>query len=172
MLFKLIQKLKRPTPGFSLIEMMAVLVIVSLGLIGVASLATQSIQAQTINRGNIIAYQLAQEGIEIVRQKRDTNWLQALDWKDGIGTGTYCVDYFKPDLRVVASPSECQLRLDADKWYRSPFVLSTVSAATPFFRSVTIEAATSSMSVRAVVTWMDRSRAHRFEAETELYDWR
>lgn len=172
MLHRLIQRLRQPTPGFSLIEMMAVLVIVSLGLIGVASLATQSIQAQTINRGNIIAYQLAQEGIEIVRQRRDTNWLQAIDWQDGLSTGIYCVDYFKPDLRLVASPSDCRLHLDANQWYRSPYVLSTASTVTPFFRSVTIEAATSSMSVKAVVTWMDRNRAHRFEADTELYDWR
>jgi len=42
---------------------MAVLLIVSLGIIGVSHLAVQSMQAQTINRGSIIGYQLAQEGI-------------------------------------------------------------------------------------------------------------
>lgn len=172
MMHHVLKKLKQSSPGFSLIEMMAVLVIVSLGLIGVASLATQSIQAQTINRGNIIAYQLAQEGIEIIRQRRDSNWLQGLDWDDAIGTGSYCVDYFKPDIRLVAAAGECQLYLDASDWYRSPYVLSTGSTATPFYRLVTIDVATSSMSVKTIVTWTDRSRAHRFEAETELYDWR
>lgn len=172
MMLRRLKKIQKMAPGFSLIEMMAVLVIVSLGLIGVAGLATQSIQAQTINRGNIIAYQLAQEGIEIVRQKRDTNWLRSLPWDDGLSSGIYCVDYFQPELRLVSSPSECQLHLDADNWYRSPYAVSTASTLTPFFRSVTIDAATSSMSVRSVVTWTDRAQAHRFEADTELFDWR
>ncbi|HPY99681.1 MAG TPA: hypothetical protein PK009_02590, partial [bacterium] len=67
-MFKRLRTISRCHPAFSIIEIMAVLLIVSLAMIGVANLAVQSIQAQTINRGSIIAYQLAQEGIEIVRQ--------------------------------------------------------------------------------------------------------
>jgi len=164
--------LRQNAHGFSLIEIMVVLMIVSLGIIGVANLATQSIQAQTINKGNIIAYQLAQEGIEVVRQLRDTNWIKGVDWQEGLDTGTYCADYYKPSLRAVTGPSECQLTIDSSNWYRAPEVFSVASTLTPYHRVVTINAATSSMSVKAIVTWMERGRAFRFEAETELYNWR
>jgi len=62
-MFKPARTINQLSPAFSIIEIMAVLLIVSLGIIGVSHLAVQSMQAQTINRGSIIGYQLAQEGI-------------------------------------------------------------------------------------------------------------
>lgn len=158
-------------PAFSLIEIMAVLLIVSLGIVGVANLAVQSIQAQTINRGSIVSYQLAQEGLEIVRQVRDTNWMEGQNWKAGMNSGTYCVDYKSPVLRPVGGPNECALLLNKENWYYAPpFVLAT-DTQTPFRRVVVINAATSSATVTAVVTWDERDKVFRYEAETELYDW-
>lgn len=159
-------------PAFSLIEIMAVLLIVSLGLIGVANLATQNIQAQTINRGNIVAYQLAQEGLEIVRQIRDTNWLNKRNWRTGLNEGTYCVDYTSTSLRPSAGPSECKLYFDSNNWYYSPALVNNNSVFSNFRRVVTISyLSTTSASVRAIVTWDDRNRVSRYEVETMLYDW-
>lgn len=171
-MFKLFKNKGGNKPGFSLVEIMAVLLIVALGIIGVANLAVQSIQAQTINKGNIIANQLAQEGIEIVRQVRDTNWLKERDWKTGFDTGVYCADYYLPQLRAVSAGSSCRLRIDENGWYRSTGIVSTGMTDTNYYRYLEISTATSSASVRAVVTWMERDRAHRYEAETMLYDWR
>ncbi len=170
-MLKIFKHRKSNLPAFSLIEIMAVLLIVSLGIVGVANLAVQSIQAQTINRGSIVSYQLAQEGIEIVRQVRDTNWMQGSNWKAGMNSGTYCVDYKSPVLRPVSGPNECALLLNKENWYYSPpFVLMT-DRQTPFRRVVVINAATSSATVTSVVTWDERDKVFRYEVETELYDW-
>lgn len=165
-------RLKGNKPGFSLIEIMAVLVIVSLGILGLANLATQSIQAQTVNSNNIMAYQLAQEGIEIARQIRDTNWLQGRSWTTGLGTGTYCADYIQPALRPAAGLSQCPLYQDNQGWYRSFGAVPPDVVETPFRRVVDIEAATTTARVRSVVTWMERDRLFRYDTETILYDWR
>lgn len=171
-MLKMFKKTINNKPAFSLIEIMAVLLIVSLGIIGVANLATQSIQAQTINRGSIVAYQLAQEGLEIVRQVRDTNWLQGNDWKTGLGSGTYCLDYKSTVLRPVASLNECKLYFDNNKWYYAPPVEGANMIFTGFRRVVVINAATSSATVTALVSWDDRNKVFHYEVETQLYDWR
>lgn len=171
-MFKRLRTISRCHPAFSIIEIMAVLLIVSLAMIGVANLAVQSIQAQTINRGSIIAYQLAQEGIEIVRQIRDTNWLQGKNWKDGINSGDYCVDYLSPTLRVASSLNDCPLYFNNDNWYYSPVTVAAGSRRSNFKRLISINAATSSASVKATITWNDRDKVFTYEVETELYDWK
>ncbi len=171
-MFKIFKQLAQPRPAFSLIEIMAVLLIVSLGIVGTANLAVQSIQAQTINRGSIVAYQLAQEGIELVRQIRDTNWMQGNDWSDGLASGTYCVDHKSPTLRSVTGPNDCGLYFDTNNWYIAPVAISPGMRFSNFRRAIIIDMASSSASVKAVVTWDDRDKVFRYEAETELYDWR
>ena len=78
--------------GFTLIEIITVLFVVSLGLIGVLSLIIQNIQSQSINRRSIIAYQLAQEGIELVRKTRDSNWANGDIWNKNLVSGSYYMD--------------------------------------------------------------------------------
>ena len=61
--------------GFSLIEIMFVVFIVSVGFIAVASLTTKTIAVAQTNKNSLIANTLAQEGIELTRYLRDQNWL-------------------------------------------------------------------------------------------------
>jgi prepilin-type N-terminal cleavage/methylation domain-containing protein len=171
-MLKILKKIDICRPAFSLIEIMAVLLIVSLGIIGIANLSTQSIQAQTINRGSIIAYQLAQEGLEIVRQIRDTNWLQGRNWKTGLASGTYCFDYSNPVLRPVASLNECKLYFDSNNWYYAPTIVPSSVVFSKIRRVVVIDAATSSANVKVIVSWDDRNKIIHYEAETQLYDWK
>lgn len=85
--------------GFTLVEVMVAVAVLSVGLIGAANLITYNISnsAKAINK--TIAMNLAQEGIELVRNIRDTNWLQgkfdnsganSWDWGiDGVGNRKY-----------------------------------------------------------------------------------
>lgn len=171
-MFKPARTINQLSPAFSIIEIMAVLLIVSLGIIGVSHLAVQSMQAQTINRGSIIGYQLAQEGIEIVRQIRDTNWLQEKIWNAGLATGQYCVDFISPVLRPAGSANDCRLYLTGDNYYYSPITPKAIDTPSDFSRIIYIQAATSSASVKARVTWHERDRFFNYEVETEIYDWK
>lgn len=161
-------------PAFSIVEIITVTFIVSLGLVSTVGLAVQNIQAQSINNDNLVAYQLAQEILELARAKRDTNWLQHDDWSTGLESGNYCLDYRNLDPVAVVSVNNCPLYLDHNNRYYTP-----TSETSPedlnlskFSRILEIHMATSSALVRAVVSWTGRNNlAQNYTVETELYDW-
>lgn len=62
--------------GETLVEVIIAVFVVSLGSAIAASLIVTSFQANTLSRDNLIAMNLAGEGIEAVRGVRDTNWLK------------------------------------------------------------------------------------------------
>ena len=59
--------------GFSLIEVLISLLILSTGIAAVVLLMMQSIRSSQTSRDQIIASMLAQEGIELMRNYRDNN---------------------------------------------------------------------------------------------------
>lgn len=61
--------------GFALIEVLFSLGMFVAGVIAVVSLMNQEISKSIDRRNEVIAGQLAQEGIELVRNIRDNNWL-------------------------------------------------------------------------------------------------
>lgn len=159
--------------AFSLIEMMTVILVVSIGLVGTTQLIAQSLDAQMINRGGIVAYQLAQEGLEIVRQKRDTNWFQSVgDWRTDLADGIYCTDYRSPlELKLVSGLADCPLHLDTENWYYVP-EMSSASNYSGYRRIIEISTNDeNSLVARAVVTWNNRGRIITYEAESLLYNW-
>ncbi len=161
-------------PAFSIVEIMAVILIVSLGLVGTVNLAVQNIQAQTVNNNNLIAYQLAQEGLELAREIRDTNWIQGNGWMDSLYSGRYCVDYRNLTPESITAVNDCPLYLDANNRYYSAIMIgeSSDSSLSKFSRMLEIETATSSASVKAIVSWSGRNNSvQSYTAETQLYDW-
>lgn len=59
--------------GFSLVEVLISLLVLSVGMVSVAVLMTSSIKNSVNAKNQIIAAQLAQEGQEIIRNVRDNN---------------------------------------------------------------------------------------------------
>lgn len=156
--------------GFSLIEVMAVLFVVSLGLIGVMSLIVQSIQVRYINKNNMIAYQLAQEGIELIRHVRDTNWQQSEPWLTDMGTGEYCIDYKNPSPSATSGQG-CRLYMGTDDFYDN--TNDAGDTATAFFRKVVVnQTATSTADIAADISWKDHNKDYSYHLETVLYDWK
>ncbi len=70
--------------GFSLIEMLVAVVVVTIGVIGVFSMVSDFSRSSQIVRDNFISAYLAQEGIEIVKNIRDINRLQGNSWNTGL----------------------------------------------------------------------------------------
>ncbi len=157
--------------GFTLIEVIVVLYIMSLGLVGVLSLIIQNIQSQSYNKSNLIAYQLAQEGIELVRKVRDNNWRNALDYDSSLAAGDYYMDYTDsvPRLHNPVVPDELRMFLDVDDFY----IHGAGATSTPFSRKITIEALTDhSIRVISNVSWGGHGRTYLYNLETVLYNWR
>lgn len=61
--------------GSILIQVVFSILIFSMGLTGSAALIVAAIESNTMNENRFMATNLAQEGIEVVRTLRDTNWM-------------------------------------------------------------------------------------------------
>ena len=94
--------------GSTLIDVMIALVVISVGLVGALSLATSNVRNQGIGLSRLIANNSAREGIEIVRNIRDSNWLSSRAWYEGLSGSTACAVINDPRaaaLDFVACPS-------------------------------------------------------------------
>jgi len=94
--------------GFSLIEALVGLTILSVGLIGILALVSGSISNTLNARDKTVAIYLASEAIEIIKNKRDSNLLAEVQWDDGFGTecnGVSCIADSNATLGVpIISP--------------------------------------------------------------------
>lgn len=161
--------------GFGIAEVLVSISILIFGLVGVLSLANQNIRAQRINRNSMIASHLAQEGIELVRNTRDTNWLAGNDWKLGDGVnpdtdifqdGTYSIDYTGDIFNVedIFDPLTI-LKLDPNKFYQH-----STGDDSMFSRIVTVVDNDESINISVAVSWNDSG--NNYTIDTILYNWR
>lgn len=161
--------------GFSLIEVLAVLFIVSVALLGVVSLIVQNIQAQSVNKNNLIAYNLAQEGIELIRQTRDSNWKTGDAYDKDLADGDYYMDYLMDKPLPVISSSNSQIYLHNGYYIN---IKGGESGAVPtiFYREIYLDKPAGydgdPMQVRTLITWTDRNHPYRYELRTLLFDWK
>lgn len=101
--------------GFSIIEILVATALIGTVVLGVFSLLGTSLKASLASNNMLIASMLAQEGIELAMNLRDTNWLEGSAWDDELGTmgggvGTFknragVVDYDDSAIRYVESMS-------------------------------------------------------------------
>lgn len=70
--------------GFTLIEALVAITILLVGVIGPLGLAAQGIADGLFAKNQIIANHLAQEGIELIINRRDSNIYAKRDWLDGL----------------------------------------------------------------------------------------
>jgi len=161
---------KNSKPGFTLIEIITVLFVLSLGLIGVMALIVQNIASQSLNKNNLIAYQLAQEGVELIRKTRDSDWRQGLDWRTNLADGVYYMDYRDSAPHSWSSSIGNLRQSEAGLYYND---LSQSGTDSRFSRAITLATKDAdSFYVAARLTWFDHSRPFNYELETILYNWR
>lgn len=79
--------LSQKSSGFILIEVIVSISVLMLAIPAALTVASKSVFLATYSKDNVIATYLAQEGIEIIRNKRDENQLRGIPWRTGIWTG-------------------------------------------------------------------------------------
>lgn len=80
--------------GFTLVELLIAISVISVGIAGAFIATQQSISVIDYANSRFTAALLAQEGVEIIKNIRDTNLLQHTQWDDGFSTdGDYEVKY-------------------------------------------------------------------------------
>ncbi|OIO07544.1 hypothetical protein COX68_03360 [Candidatus Falkowbacteria bacterium CG_4_10_14_0_2_um_filter_41_15] len=163
--------------AFSLLETIVVLFIVSIGLVSILSLTVDSVRAQNLNKNSLVAYRLAQEGLELIKNARDSNFIQnssstPVVWNLGIegvpGSDKYKVDYVSSTPEVIAGMAEARLRLDAADFY----LHNDAYPNSIFSRMITITpGGAASSTVVSLVEWLDQGQTYQVELKSILYDW-
>lgn len=187
--------------GFTLIEVMAAVAVLSIGLVGGLTVITKNLSAMYSGADRIIAANLAVEGIELVRNVRDTNWLTTgNDWDEEIkgsgneefvkiffgnqandninpkpGNGT-----FEEEIDNCIGDGNCKIYFYTNgllKYYGDDFGGSegiyTRGGFTGFYRLIHIDNLPgSSIKVSSVVRWSEGSQNKYLTVEETLYNWK
>jgi len=157
------------------VEIIVAIFLITLGA-GSAFMVIQTTTALTsVTSDQLTASYLAQEGIEVIRNIRDSNWLEqrsnsSLLWDDGISVGEdYRLDYLSTSFPDV----NCSLGADDYLKYDGSFYNCTSGQNTKFKRKITVtKPQADSMEVVVEVSWSERGRPHEVTAQTKLYNWK
>lgn len=145
-------------------ETLVAIAILLIAVVGPMSIIGRSLPQSAYARDHAIAINLAQEGIEAVRQKRDSNMLSkwaigSPDWNNGIGVGYYVVDPRSAPILTscggLCNTSSLSVRQDITAgWY---YQSSTgTDPAIKFQRYIQISDITVyEKKITSVVTWWD-----------------
>jgi len=160
--------------GFTLLEMMIASALVIMGVVGAFGVLQKAISTTAVNITRLKAAYLAQEGIEIIRNIRDSNWLEdpVGNFDDGIQPGSHHnLDYRStvfPDTINCLSTEEFLKFNELNGFYEC----SSVSDSNFIRRVVNVDSSVSDkLKVKSTVTWEDHGQNHSITVEDVLYDW-
>ena len=129
--------------GFSIGEVMLSVFILGTTLTALISLYATGIKHLVDERENIIASLLAQEGIELVRNKRDNNWINGRVSFNGLGARNNCSLSYNNDI--------CGTSLNLN--YDGSYYTHGTGASTKFRRRIRIEGTGTTRTITSLVTW-------------------
>lgn len=151
--------------GFTLLELLIAMVVITLGVLATVTLLTHSIASARAVRNDVVAANLAQEALEIVHNIRDQNVAAGRPWNQGMSAGQYRVDAL--DANLISLGANPALNIDANGFYTYGN-----GTATFFQRTVTFGACAGSpcesVPVAVTVTWPGRT----FTADSIITGWR
>lgn len=162
--------------AFSLLETIVVLFIISIGLVSILSLTVDSTRAQNLNKNSLVAYNLAAEGLELIKNVRDTNFIQnststPISWDRYIEEGTYRTDWANFQPVSVSNISEAKLQLSTGT-YTNLYWHKAGDQDSIFSRLITTKyTSVSSLQVSSLVEWTDQGQTYQVELKSMLYDW-
>jgi len=164
-----------------MLEMLIAAFILVIAVIGAYSAFSRIIVATSIISSRLTAAYLAQEGIEIIRNIRDANWLKGFEWDSGLdicSSGFGCeADYTTGAvnettmLRSCMSPMGASLNIDAGDFYSYSSGSPTKFKRRIIVTRITPTATDVVLQVSVLINWEDRGESYNFTAEENLYDW-
>ena len=157
--------------GFTLIEVLVAIFIITVGAGGALALIQKTLSFTSNAALQLEASYLAQEGMEIVRNIRDTNFVkihkgvEGSIWTNGLeGCEAGCQADYTQDSLIAYEDTLLQLTNGIYSY--------TVSTDSLFKRKITITMQGSdTMEAVVEIMWEERGRSHVVSAATELYNW-
>ncbi len=160
--------------GFSLLEVIIAIYIITVALVGIMTLLSQTTSSAAASYSKLIAVHLAQEGIEVVRNIRDLNY-GTNGWNDWYANssilGDHIVQYDGGKDDGLRPFQDIPLKYDSssglygyDAGSNTPFI---------FKRKITLSKISDvQIKVAAQVSWTEHGRSQSLTVEDRLWNWR
>lgn len=167
--------------GFTLIETLVAVTILSAAVTGPMVLATKNISLASISQDQLVAFYLGQEVMEYVRNVRDTNLINGNDWLIGLencmtsgSVGCY-IDVIKNPVTVTDCGTKDCPKLD---FYGDNYTYKSDGADgnTVFTRTVKIDksirADGDEAKINVSIKWTGKYGAKTMTLEANIFNWR
>jgi type II secretory pathway pseudopilin PulG len=162
--------------GFTLLETIVAVTVLTFAIMGPLELAARSIGLAVVSKNQITAFYLAQEAMEYVKNKRDSNflapssnWLTGLDGCFGVN-GCY-VDVPNDGISVCAGSCPV-LKYDNNGLYYNYFSGND----TVFTRTVKINTPVSGnpneAKVQIIISWIEKLNSKTLTLEDNIFNWK
>ncbi|MCK4520752.1 prepilin-type N-terminal cleavage/methylation domain-containing protein [Candidatus Parcubacteria bacterium] len=164
--------------GFTILELLVTIFIISIGILGASAAINKTMSLTSNYSSKLIAVSLAQEGIEIVRNIRDGNFLEqraspATPWNDGFVTpGDYEADYTMAD--GLDNWTNRYLKTNSNGFYF--YSDNPIYSETKFKRKITISEIAdiidpNSRAILVEVSWLEKGDTKTITAKEYLCNW-
>lgn len=158
--------------GFTLIETFVAITILVTAVVGPLTLAQKGLTSALVARDQLMASFLAQEGIEYIRQQRDTNSLQGLGWLDGLSAcvGQTCMIDAAADPAPVACSGAClPLRYDESTHF---YGYDTNDSLSPYTRTLRVDSLSATEArITSTVSWQSGIFTRQVSFSEVILDW-
>ncbi|TSC78817.1 MAG: Uncharacterized protein G01um101429_640 [Parcubacteria group bacterium Gr01-1014_29] len=167
--------------GFTLIETLVAILLLSLMLTGASALIQQALQASSKIKNDTTAVFLSQEAFELVRYQRDTNKLGGNPWMDGLQPGPPCGTANGCIARINSSTGA--VTFSACGGGGCPFLMFDPTAkiynysgsqTTPYQRTIKIQSVggpNPEVRVQVTMAWTTIFGSRSYVWEENLLDW-
>ncbi len=182
-------KVPRATAGFTLIEALVAITVLLLSIVGPMAIAQTGMQSSIYAKDQIVAFYIAQEGVEIIRSIRDENALNRSPWLTGIPLGTGGADCASAvgcgiDIKnlnfidcAASSNTACNIFYDEDGLSngagnpRGIYSHDSSGSQTAYSRSIRITSVSATeVVVEAHVSWQSRGATRDIVVQSRLFD--
>ncbi|MBI2068720.1 MAG: type II secretion system protein [Candidatus Yanofskybacteria bacterium] len=152
--------------GFTLIEALMALVVLTIALGPSLILTTNINNTAAVVKNNLVAANLTQEGIEVIRGIRDTNWFNGTAFDTGLANGTYRIEWNSDTLIALGTNPPIK---EANGLYNYSTGNNTI-----FRRTISIlKVNAGELRIISEVTWEQRGGiAKSAIAESHLFNWK
>lgn len=163
--------------GFTLVEALIAISILIIGILSGFILVTRALYNVSVIQDRLTASFLAQEGIELVRNIRDTNFIKRLKgeevlWKNGLADGCYTIDASAPLTLKQITCTFCDNGEFLDYNQDLNLYLYNNGDRTPFCREIKIETISNEeIRVISFVKWKTKNMNFDLTIEDHLYNW-
>lgn len=180
MINRFIAKMRKAAKGFTLIETLVAVLLLTSAIAGPLTLASKGLSAALIARDQMLAFYLAQDGVEYVRFVRDSNRLSKVAWLTGLSNCTGAAGCQIDSLQgtVAACTTACAPLYKYDDGAGHKYFSYTVGSPTPqqFVRTITLSTPLTGESTEEVlvvaVSWRAQSGVTRqIVVRENILDW-